>query len=140
MHGIYAADSRQLSVGAAFPTLRASERRGNGSVVWGELGPRAWFGGAAAQKRTQDDDGDDVETGASVDPQWDARIARAAVLSFREGMETLVRALVKALRGFRNVTLRSGAAVRGIAKRDEPAGTRGGSFFEVCSSCLVVYL
>ena len=133
VHGIYAADSRRLSVRAAFPTLRATERRGNGSVVWGELGPPAWFGGT-----TEDDEDEDGEweIGASTDSEWDARIAAAAVLSFREGMETLVRALVKALRGFRNVTLRSGTAVRGIGERDDEGdeARRSVSIFEVCLS------
>ncbi|KAH9067554.1 hypothetical protein EDB87DRAFT_1583847 [Lactarius vividus] len=113
VHGIYAADSRRLSVRAAFPTLRASEQRGNGSVIWGELGPRAWFGRAT---EATDEDGEWETDG---DPEWDARIAAAAVLSFREGMETLVRALVKALRGFPNITLRSDAAVRGIREWDD---------------------
>ncbi|KAH9006090.1 hypothetical protein EDB86DRAFT_680899 [Lactarius hatsudake] len=109
VHGIYAADSRRLSVRAAFPTLRASERRGNGSVLWGELGPPAWFGRAAG---AADEEDGGWETDG--DREWDARIAAAAVLSFREGMETLVRALVTALRGFPNVTLRSDTAVRAI--------------------------
>ncbi|KAH9174876.1 hypothetical protein EDB89DRAFT_1848336 [Lactarius sanguifluus] len=117
VHGIYAADSRRLSVRAAFPTLRASERRGNGSVIWGELGPPAWTG-------------EDGEWETDGDPEWDARIAAAAVLSFREGMETLVRALVKALRGFPNVTLRSDTAVREIRGRDNEAAH---SVFEVCA-------
>lgn len=123
VHGIYAADSRRLSVRAAFPTLRASERRGNGSVIWGEVGPAAWFGRAAGA--TDEEDDGEWETGG--DPEWDARIAAAAVLSFREGMETLVRALVKALRGFPNVALRSDTAVRGIRERDDEAH----SVFEV---------
>ena len=111
--------------------LCASERRGNGSVIWGELGPRAWFGAAAAAAAAAatDEDGEDEEEGddwaTAADPVWDARIAAAAVLSFRGGMETLVRALVEALRGFRNVTLRSGTAVCGIDD-DEASG------FEVC--------
>ncbi|KAH8994513.1 FAD/NAD(P)-binding domain-containing protein [Lactarius akahatsu] len=122
VHGIYAADSRRLSVRAAFPTLRASERRGNGSVMWGELGPPAWFGRAAGAT-----DGEDGEWETDGDREWDARIAAAAVLSFRGGMETLVRALVKALRGFPNVTLRGDTAVRGIRERDDEAH----SVFEV---------
>jgi oxygen-dependent protoporphyrinogen oxidase len=121
VHGIYATDSRRLSVRAAFPTLCASERRGNGSVIWGELGPPAWFGS------TEDEEEGEWEIGASTDPEWDARIAAAAVLSFREGMETLVKALVKTLRGFPNVSLRSSTAVRGI---DE--ARHGVSVFEVC--------
>ncbi|KAI9465337.1 hypothetical protein BJY52DRAFT_1209733 [Lactarius psammicola] len=133
VHGIYAADSRRLSVRAVFPMLRASEHRGNGSVIWGELGPPAWFGAAAPMGATDDDGEEEGEwdTGASTDPEWDARIAAAAVLSFREGMETLVRALVKALRGFRNVTLRNGTTVHGISERDDDEARRGVTIFEV---------
>ena len=112
VHGIYATDSRKLSVRAAFPMLRVSEQRGNGSVVWGELGPAAYFGRAEVQ------DVEEWQTGARTDTVWDARITAAALLSFTGGMETLVCALVDALRGFRNVTLRSGTAVRTLIERD----------------------
>ena len=124
VHGIYGADSRKLSVRAAFPMLPKSERRGNGSVVWGELGPAAWFGRAAAEA-AEEEQCVEWQTGARTDPVWDARIAAAALLSFSGGMETLVNALVDALRGFRNVTLRSGTAVRTLIERD------GASTFEV---------
>ena len=111
VHGIYAADSRLLSLRAAFPQLRASEARGKGSVIWGELGPPAWFGSKT--------DGDDKAQGGQEeeggDREWEAQLRRtAALFSFREGMETLVRGLVGALQGFPNVALRSGVAVRGI--------------------------
>ncbi|KAF8270436.1 hypothetical protein EI94DRAFT_1722666 [Lactarius quietus] len=82
VHGIYAADSRRLSVRAAFPMLQACERRGNGSVVWGELGPAAWSGSGRGEEEKWD-------TGAGTDVQWDKRVAAAALLSFRGGMETL---------------------------------------------------
>lgn len=106
VHGIYAADSRQLSVRAAFPQLLASAARGKGSVVWGELGPPAWFGTTMSQQQDAVGEGD---------VEWETRLRRtAALFSFREGMETLVRGLVEALRGFPNVVLRSGTAVCGI--------------------------
>ena len=116
VHGIYAADSRLLSLRAAFPQLHASEARGNGSVIWGELGPSAWFGSKAEAnanaKSQQEGQEEEEEVG---DREWETRLVRtAALFSFREGMETLVRGLVEALRGFPNVALRSGAAVRGI--------------------------
>lgn len=120
VHGVYAADSRLLSVRGAFPVLRESETRGRGSVVWGELGPPAWFAGwgqQGAKARPEGVQGAEVEVEEvqGVDPEWEKRFrASAALFSFKEGMETLVRALVQALRGFPNVTLRSGAAVRGI--------------------------
>ena len=113
VHGIYAADSRRLSVRAAFPTLHAC---GNSSIVLGEL-YRAIMGGVQVDREEWD-------TGTGTDPVWDARITAAAMLSFRGGMETLVHALVKTLRGFRNVTLRSDTAVRAI---DDTS-----SIFKVC--------
>jgi len=117
VHGIYATDSRVLSVRAAFPVLRESEARGNGSVVWGELGPPAWWGKAQVKEE------EEMEEGV-IDREWEARFrTSAALFSFKEGMETLVRALVEALRGFPNVTLRRGAVVRGIGTTtDEDCG------------------
>jgi oxygen-dependent protoporphyrinogen oxidase len=110
VHGIYAADSRLLSLRAAFPQLHASEARGRGSVIWGELGPPAWFGSKTAvddKAQGQEEEGGDRE--------WEAQLRRtAALFSFKEGMETLVRGLVEALQGFPNVALRSGVAVRAI--------------------------
>ena len=129
VHGVYATDSRLLSVRAAFPVLRESETRGRGSVVWGELGPPAWFAGWGQQGAGARPEGVEVQ---GVDPGWEKRFrASAALFSFKEGMETLVRALVQALRGFPNVTLRSGAAVRGViiddAAADEDDGGNGDS-------------
>ncbi len=121
IHGIYAADSRQLSLLAAFPQLRTSETRGNGSVIWGELGPPAWFG------RSQFGGGEEDEW--EGDREWETRFGRAAALfSFREGMETLVRALVEALQGFPNVVLWSNTAVRkiGIDTVDDGDGDSDG--------------
>jgi protoporphyrinogen/coproporphyrinogen III oxidase len=127
VHGVYATDSRLLSVRAAFPVLRESETRGRGSVVWGELGPPAWFAGWGQQGAGARPE--EVEEGAQgVDPGWEKRFrASAALFSFKEGMETLVRALVQALRGFPNVTLRSGTAVRGIIVDDVAADDGGNS-------------
>jgi protoporphyrinogen/coproporphyrinogen III oxidase len=133
VHGIYAADSRQLSVRAAFPALRESEARGNGSVVWGELGPPAWFGEAARRKRQQlkaleEDENWDLGD-PLADPEWEARVRAAALFSFRDGMETLVRALVEALKGFPYVTLRNGMVVRKVDKEAD-----GSNSFQVRAS------
>jgi protoporphyrinogen oxidase len=124
VHGIYAADSRVLSVRAAFPVLRESEARGKGSVLWGELGPPAWFGVGGRRKAQVKAEAEEEEEGEGVDREWEAHFrTSAALFSFREGMETLVRALVEALRGFPNVTLRCGAVVRGIdTTTDEDCG------------------
>jgi oxygen-dependent protoporphyrinogen oxidase len=121
VHGIYAADSRRLSVRAAFPSLCESEARGNGSVIWGTLGPRAWFGEAARQKR-QKAQAQEEEEAWDVDREWEARVRAAALLSFREGTQTLVGAL----EGCPNVTLRKCTAARRIDQDDQDGG--GGSF------------
>ena len=92
--------------------------------MWGELGPPAWFGGwGTAQVKVKEEE-TEGEGDIGIDREWEARFrASAALFSFKEGMETLVRALVEALRGFPNVTLRRGAVVRGIdATADEDCG------------------
>jgi len=113
-------------VRAAFPVLRESEARGKGSVVWGELGPPAWFGARrkAQVKAEEEEEEEREEMEEGVDREWEAHFrASVALFSFKEGMETLVRALVEALRGFPNVTLRCGAIVRGIdTTADEDCG------------------
>jgi protoporphyrinogen oxidase len=123
IHGIYAADSRQLSLLATFPQLRTSEARGNGSVIWGELGPPAWWKANAEEE----------EEKWEGDPEWETRFRRtAALFSFKEGMETLVRALVEALRRFPNVVLWNDTAVRRIGIDDDDSGGDRRSF-QVCS-------
>ncbi len=128
IHGIYATDSRNLSLLATFPQLRTSETRGNGSVIWGELGPPAWFsGGWNANAKTQKED---EWVG---DLEWETRLGRtAALFSFRDGMETLVDALVDALRKFPNVVLWNNTAVRMIGV-DTADGESGDHLsFKVC--------
>jgi oxygen-dependent protoporphyrinogen oxidase len=131
VHGIYAADSRQLSLRAAFPQLRASETRGKGSVIWGELGPPAWF---ATNTNTNTNTTESQQEVEAVGVEWETRLRRtAALFSFREGMETLVRGLVEALHGFPNVVLRSGTAVRGIGMIDTAGGGGGDDGDDHCS-------
>ena len=108
IHGIYATDSRKLSLRAAFPQLRTSETRGKGSVIWGELGPPAWWKVKVNVKEEEEEKWEG-------DQEWETRFRRdAALFSFKEGMETLVRALVEALRRFPNVVLWNDTAVRRI--------------------------
>jgi protoporphyrinogen oxidase len=133
IHGIYAADSRRLSLLATFPQLRTSETRGSGSVIWGELGPPAWL------KSHAEEDGEKWEG----DQEWETRFRRtAALFSFKEGMETLVRALVEALGRFPNVILRSDTAVRriGLDTADDDDVDGGHSSFLVCLISLWLWL
>ena len=133
IHGIYAADSRRLSLLATFPQLRASETRGNGSVIWGELGPPAWWwkknafdDNAKSQSQEEEEKWEGIR-------EWETGFGRtAALFSFKEGMETLVRALVEALRRFPNVVLWNGTAVHRIGIDTTDDGEC--SSFQVCVS------
>ena len=130
IHGIYAADSRRLSLLAAFPQLRASEKRGNGSVIWGELGPPAWLN-SSSSKAANGSKSEEEEKWEGDGDEWETRFRRtAALFSFKEGMETLVRALVEALGRFPNVVLWNDTAVRRIGI--DPDGAADDSFL-VCS-------
>ncbi|KAJ4473149.1 hypothetical protein J3R30DRAFT_3296554 [Lentinula aciculospora] len=88
VHGIYAADSRQLSVRAAFPSLWAMEDRGWGSVVRGALLP------AASTSR------EDYDVGDIPDMMKDV-----SVYSFTEGIGMLTGALATHLQNQINVKL-----------------------------------
>ena len=88
MHGIYAADSRVLSVRAAFPAIWDAEEIGGGSVVKGML-----------KSKAKSMDGYDI---GSVDEV----MRNASVYSFRDGMETLSRTLLQRLKDTPNVSLR----------------------------------
>ncbi|KAF8830604.1 hypothetical protein HHX47_DHR2001142 [Lentinula edodes] len=88
VHGIYAADSRQLSVRAAFPSLWAMEDRGWGSVVRGALLPDT------ASPRVDYDVGDIPDMMKNV-----------SVYSFTDGIGTLTGALATRLQNQPNVEI-----------------------------------
>ncbi|KAG6815361.1 hypothetical protein H0H93_010044, partial [Arthromyces matolae] len=108
-HGVYAADSRELSVRAAFPSLHDLEEKGSGRVVWGIIKEML---NAGARKQTEDDrpyDMGDVEE----------LMRGVAVYSFRGGMRTLTDALAKDLAIQKNVELNFGEGVSGIEMCDD---------------------
>ncbi|CAA7264307.1 unnamed protein product [Cyclocybe aegerita] len=109
VHGVYASDSRKLSVRAAFPSLWEAENRG-GSVVRGFLIP--------SRTKTLDDD---YALGTMVD-----RMRGVSVFSFRDGMTTLTDALEARLRTTSNVTILSGTNVTAMKP--------GGNYFEISTS------
>lgn len=96
VHGIYAADSKLLSVKAAFPALLEAEERGDGSLVRGML-----KGG-----------GEKVDSFAGYDVgDVSALMKDAAIFSFVDGMETLPRALKRFLDNAPNVNVQIEASV-----------------------------
>jgi protoporphyrinogen/coproporphyrinogen III oxidase len=91
VHGIYAADSRQLSVKAAFPSLWNAAKRGNGSLVRGMLKPSS----KAASVAHDDHDLGNIQKS----------MEGVSVYSFRDGMATLTGSLEKYLLQSPNVEL-----------------------------------
>jgi len=98
VHGIYAADSRQLSVKAAFPSLWHAEERGRGSVIRGMLTP------VRSRKET-----DPYELGLMGD-----LMQGTSVYSFKDGMRTLTDALESYLLALPNVTIIRGTRILNI--------------------------
>ena len=89
VHGIYATDSRNLSVRAAFPILWEAEGRGRGSVVRGFLLP---------SKRKPDQDTYDL--GRTIESMH-----QVSVYSFKDGIQTLTNALETRLLATKNVDI-----------------------------------
>ena len=89
VHGIYATDSRNLSVRAAFPILWEAEERGWGSVVRGFLLPT---------KRKSDQDTYDLGTTLEL-------MHQVSVYSFKGGMQSLTNALETRLLATKNVDI-----------------------------------
>lgn len=92
-HGIYAADSRRLSVRASFPSLWNAEARGDGSVVWGLMKPSF-----APQMKEDYDTGDELQ----------AFMAQASVYSFKRGLSTLTDAMLQNFQANNKVEVRLG--------------------------------
>lgn len=93
VHGIYAADSKLLSVRAAFPSIWELAKDGRGSIVRGMLS-------RMLKRRTSTAAYDDYDLG-----DVPGIMQAASVYSFKEGMTVLPTALQKAVAGHRNVEL-----------------------------------
>jgi oxygen-dependent protoporphyrinogen oxidase len=98
VHGIYAADSRKLSVRAAFPAILDAEQRGMGSLVRGML--------FTSKKKAEES----YELG-----KVEEMMQGVSVYSFRDGMETLTRALETTLRAAPNVHILPGTQISSLA-------------------------
>lgn len=101
VHGIYATDSRKLSLRAAYPMLWHAEAYGGGSVVWGALKPKP---------KKPVDNSSSYELGSSL-PEL---MKDTAVYSFKDGLSALSGALVKALKSRSNVQVRTGDPISSL--------------------------
>ncbi|KAK0452363.1 hypothetical protein EV421DRAFT_1898105 [Armillaria borealis] len=110
VHGIYATDSRKLSVRAAFPLLWEAEERGWGSVIFGLL------------RSIQEEDVPHYEMG-----HIPSNMNSVSVFSFRNGMSTLTDALKNYLMQQPNVQILSDTSVTSLDSRCVHHPTAGSS-------------
>jgi oxygen-dependent protoporphyrinogen oxidase len=99
VHGIWAADSRELSVRASFPSLWDVEERGWGGVIRGILRGLPKTGA----------EGERYKVGELLH-----RLKGVSVFSFRDGMESLPKRLLGRLRESPNVQVLLGTAVKSL--------------------------
>ncbi|TRM61835.1 hypothetical protein BD626DRAFT_631469 [Schizophyllum amplum] len=90
VHGIFATDSRKLSVRSAFPVLWEAEEHGWGSVTRGFM-----------RKRNEED----VEQSHYISKPVQKAMEGASVFSFRDGMDTVARAVEGHLSKLKNVKI-----------------------------------
>ena len=98
-HGIYACDSRKLSVRAAFPTLWKAEERGEGSIVRGFFMKKA-----DTIAKVNDYAVGDVE----------GMMKGVSVFSFQDGIRMIPDRLVRELKKNPKVNLQSGVEVTSL--------------------------
>ncbi|CDO71108.1 hypothetical protein BN946_scf184844.g112 [Trametes cinnabarina] len=123
VHGIYATDSRLLSVRATFSAMCRLEENGKGSVVRGALNEMvsSW----RIHRKGH-------ENATASPPVYDlgevsSLMKGISVYSFRDGMETLTGAMASYLRQRENVTIVQGDGVATLAR------TQTGDRFQVAT-------
>lgn len=106
IHGIYAADSRTLSVRSAMAPVWEAEKEGNGSIVKGLYRARS-------SKRSVGDT-DDYDTGG-----LDQQVKDLAVYSFQDGVQTLTDALKRRVETLPNVEIQCRSEVNSVEPIDD---------------------
>lgn len=103
VHGVYATDSRRLSVRSSFPSLWEAEDRGKGSVVTGIL-----------RKKEPSGTPEVFETGDMTNILTDA-----SVFSFKDGINQLPLSLIERLSTMPSVEMRVSCGVSSIQPQQE---------------------
>lgn len=112
VHGIYAANSRLLSIRAAFPAVCRLEESGNGSVVRGAL--RDMLGVFRKKPDKSIKQHEEYELGEV------ARLMQGvSVYSFQDGMQMLTDAMASRLEAQENVTVMKGENAAELLRRDD---------------------
>ncbi|KAI0331730.1 Protoporphyrinogen oxidase [Cubamyces sp. BRFM 1775] len=118
VHGIYAADSRRLSVRAAFLAMCRLEEAGGGSVVRGALAEML-----SSLKTRKAENANPVEEAMPYELGAIAQLMKGvSVYSFRDGMQTLTDAMVRHLEHQTNVTIIKGDGASSLAKIEGDSG------------------
>ena len=118
VHGIYAADCRNLSVRSAFPSIYNLEQR-SGSIIKGIF---KGVGTDHSEKVLENSILDNISN------ELCKKMKDASVFSFKEGMEQLVNALENSLESNSNVSIYKNCPVKMIHKNSD--------YFEVRSFLL----
>lgn len=117
LHGIYAADTRDLSVRSTLPFLWQTEQR-YGSLLRAML-PVKWnrryrepteSQTASAKEDAQTVDRAKVAVGA----KWSEKLDKASVFSLQGGLQTIIEAMLRELATRRNVSISTGDDVQNI--------------------------
>ncbi|KAJ7126250.1 hypothetical protein C8R44DRAFT_781451 [Mycena epipterygia] len=111
-HGIYAADSRLLSVRAAFPKLWELEEKGNGRILWGLLTRSRKE--KEAEKQKEEEDRKRYQLGDVL-----KLMDGVSVYSFRDGMGTLTDALARSIAKNPNIRIIHDAEITALQFDDE---------------------
>ncbi|GBE83941.1 Protoporphyrinogen oxidase [Sparassis crispa] len=111
VHGVYAADSRVLSVRAAFPDLPQMASKGSGSVVRGALWSGIEYIFGLGKKDEKKEEKKEYELGDTK-----ALMKGVSVFSLRDGLGMLITALETKLGEIPNVTIVKGDAAVELSK------------------------
>ncbi|KAI1794318.1 Protoporphyrinogen oxidase [Ganoderma leucocontextum] len=114
VHGIYATDSRLLSVRSAFPVMCQLEESGKGSLVRGAIMEALSSSREGKSKATEEEP---YELGDIAELMRDI-----SVFSFQDGMQTLSDSMADRLEGLPHVEVVKGDAVVALSKSDSGDG------------------
>ncbi|KAG8694235.1 oxygen-dependent protoporphyrinogen oxidase [Ceratobasidium sp. 394] len=109
VHGIYAADSRQLSMRATFGQVWDAEIAGGGSVVMGVLRGFGRAKSSASREEFQLGNMLNIMKGVSV-------------FRFRDGIESIIRSLESAIQSDPRIEIRIEENIRSIRPSQQPGG------------------
>lgn len=124
LHGIYAADTKSLSVRSTLAMLWKTEQR-HGSLLRAMLPPKwnkRWRGPTPQEEEMQRREEEEIaQAKALVGAEWAGKLDKTSVYSLRNGLGEIVEAMCEELRQRRNVSIRLGDGVEAITQAHDSA-------------------